>query len=118
MSVLIFFLVKLLIEIRAPVFPMVIFQRSWALTVSQLCCGAAVVLLGFHLNQASHQSSQMKVSLLAMRSGLSQSSKANGLYPGQRGSNKHLSILYERQLDEGEDYYSAIQAPDKAYEWY
>uniref|UniRef100_A0A7S0VGU9 Uncharacterized protein n=1 Tax=Hemiselmis tepida TaxID=464990 RepID=A0A7S0VGU9_9CRYP len=26
-------------------------------------------------------------------------------------------MLYKRQLDTGEDYYSAIQAPDKYYSW-
>ena len=82
-------------------------RRPLTVVLSQLFCGIAVVLVGYHLTLESN--TRFKNSLLSLgpRKTLDKLTLHDTRFPQ----------LYERQLDEGEDYFSAIQAPDKAYEW-
>jgi hypothetical protein len=82
-------------------------RNSMPKVLAQLCCGAALILATFSITHSSLQASQTHASLLSLLPANSEAHSRQLRFPA----------LYERQLDEGEDYFSAIQAPDKPYEW-
>ena len=72
--------------------------------LAQLLCCVALIVTVFSFSDSSNRSSKLVESLFVLQ-------------PESRLGDMKTTKLYERQLDEGEDYFSAIQAPDKPYEW-